>query len=92
MIAVGWRLWINPLAVNQLGKADMRELKIKDCRHGTDCERSNCDQKDVLCEGGGSGIGQSTEAQNSGTHGDGETYDGATEHGSPLQAANDSTG
>jgi len=40
----------------------MRQLKIKDYHQCTYCEQSDCDQEDVLCEGGSSGIGQSTKA------------------------------
>ena len=66
----------------------MRQLKIKDYHQCTYYEQSGCDQEDVLREGGGSGIGQSTKAQNSSAHGDHERYNGTTKHGGPPPTTN----
>ena len=66
----------------------MRQLKIKDYHQRTYYEQSGCDQEDVLCEGGGSGIGQSTKTQNSSAHGDHERYNGTTKHGGPPPTTN----
>jgi len=52
----------------------MRQLKIKDYHQCTYYEQAGCDQEDVLCEGGRSGIGQSTKAQNSSAHGNHAGY------------------